>query len=72
VNQSERLRFPRGVRLARREDIPKCTDEILKAIADVDIRTGFLVKSTNDTLVQLRLSKVDTLSFIDEYLSIRE
>jgi hypothetical protein len=48
-NTPERLRFPRGVRLARREDIPKCTDEILRAIADADIRTGFLAKSTSDT-----------------------
>jgi hypothetical protein len=36
------------VRLARQEDIPKCTDEILERIASADIRTGFFVKSTND------------------------
>jgi hypothetical protein len=44
----ERLRFPRGVRLARQEDIPKCSDETLKRIASADIRTGFCIKSTDD------------------------
>ena len=47
-NTPERLRFPRGVRLAGRQDIPNCTDEILKTIADADIRTGFTAKSTDD------------------------
>jgi hypothetical protein len=46
--RSEPLRFPRGVRLALREEIPRCTEEILQRIAGADIRSGFTVKSTSD------------------------
>jgi hypothetical protein len=44
---SERLRFPRGVRLASREEIPKCTTETLDRIACADIRTGFVSTTTD-------------------------
>jgi hypothetical protein len=39
---SEALRFPRGVRLARKDEIPGCTDEILERIANARIATGFV------------------------------
>src|SRR5271163_1116980 len=46
---TEFLRFPRGVRLARKEDIPKCTSETLTRIANAQINTGFILKATENT-----------------------
>jgi hypothetical protein len=42
---SETLRFPRGVRLAQKGDIPRCTNEILERIANARITTGFISKA---------------------------
>lgn len=45
---AETLRFPRGVRFARKDEIPRCTDEILERIANARITTGFTTSASRD------------------------
>lgn len=44
----EDLQFPRGVRFATREEIPKCTDELLARIESAHLTTGFVSNSSEE------------------------
>ena len=45
---AETLRFPRGVRFARKDEIPRCTSEILERIANARITAGFTTRTSQD------------------------